>query len=482
MHVGVPGRRHPPQLVAAATRLRGMIGDPPESDHPKHPQTADLVVFILDGVEVEAPAGMSLLEACDAVGAYVPRLCSYPGLPPACKVSPGSECGLCLVRVTDSIGARTESRGSGSDKLGSHSDGHCSGSDKLSPDSDGPVAGSGRIVHACATAITAGLDVCTDDPELRTARVERLAVILAGHPTACLACPDRDGCTRDECSYGNPAESRCCAEFARCELARLAAFVDPAGTFSARASSVDALSAASSSVWGASPEALTAGTAPPGALSAGGWLAGPAGHWPRGASLEGRIRREPRLCVGCGRCVVACETLPEAGRALALGERADGPAGARRVAAPREGTLRQSGCTFCGRCVMVCPTAALMAPGGKGARWLADRREQSCLRSPILPPARREPVEPAALARVPASPGVFQLMDAEGRVLRISGVADLRLGVAEALAEPSGKSASSFVVELDPLYTQRESELLALYAQVHGELPPGNDLGDDLFD
>ena len=89
---------------------------------------------------------------------------------------------------------------------------------------------------------------------------------------------------------------------------------------------------------------------------------------------------------------------------------------------------------------------------------------------------------PAALARVPASPGVFQLMDAEGRVLRISGVADLRLGVAEALAEPSGKSASSFVVELDPLYTQRESELLALYAQVHGELPPGNDLGDDLFD
>jgi len=72
-------------------------------------------------------------------------------------------------------------------------------------------------------------------------------------------------------------------------------------------------------------------------------------------------------------------------------------------------------------------------------------------------------------------------MDAEGRVLQISGVADLRLGVAKALGEPSGESANSFVVELDPLYTQRESELLALYAQEHGELPPGNDLGDDLF-
>ena len=423
-----------------------MIGDPPESDPLEHSQAADLVAFILDGVEVEAPAGTSLLEACDGLGVYVPRLCSYPGLSPGCTVSPGSECGLCLVRVTDSIGAR-----------------------------------SGRIVHACATAIAAGLDVRTDDTELRTARVERLAVILAGHPTACLACPDRDGCIRDECSYGNPAESRCCAEFARCELARLAAFVDPAGSFSAGAPSVDALSAATSSVGGSASETLSAGTAPSGTSSAGGRLPGRAGHWPREASLEGRIRREPRLCVGCGRCVVVCETLSEAGRALVLEQCGEGPAGARKVAAPREGTLRQSGCTFCGRCVMVCPTGALTAPGVKGARWLADRREQSGLRSAILPPARREPVELAALARVSAGPGVFQLMDAEGRVLQISGVPDLRLGVAKALGEPSGESANSFVVELDPLYTQRESELLALYAQEHGELPPGNDLGDDLF-
>jgi ferredoxin len=458
-----------------------MIGDLSESDPLEHSQTADLVVFILDAVEVEAPAGMSLLEACDAIGAYVPRLCSYPGLSPACMVSPGSECGLCLVRVTGSTGPRSERLGSDSDRHGSDSDKLGSDSDRHGANSGGIVAGSGRIVHACVTAITAGLDVCTDDPELRTARVERLAVILAGHPTACLACPDRDGCTRDECSYGNPAESRCCAEFARCELARLAAFVDPAGTLSARVSSVDALSAVTSSVGGSSPETLSAGTAPPGTLSAGGRSAGPAGHWPRGASLEGRIRREPRLCVRCGRCIVVCETLPEAGRVLVLEECGEGPAGARKVAAPRKGTLRRSGCTFCGRCVMVCPTGALTAPSEKGARWLADRREQSGLRSAILPPARREPVEPAALARVPTGPGVFQLMDAEGRVLQISGVADLRQGVARALAEPSGKSASSFVVELDLLYTQRESELLALYAQEHGELPPGNDLGDDLF-
>ncbi len=398
-----------------------MIGDLSESDPLERSLTADLVAFTLDGLEVEAPAGKSLLELCDGLGVYVPRLCSYPGLPPACTVSPGSDCGLCLVRVADRPGA---------------------GSKRPGADSEKPCADSGRIVHACMTQVAAGVDVRTDDTELRSARRERLAAILAGHPTVCLTCPDRDGCTRDECSYGNPAETRCCAEFARCELARLVAFVDPAGTLSTGHTAV----------------------------------------WPSEASLEGRIRREPRLCVGCGRCVVVCETLPEAGRALVLAEGREGPAGARKVAAPREGTLRQSGCTFCGRCVMVCPTGALTAPGERGARWLADRRERSGLRPAILPPAKREELRPTALARVPASPGVFQLMDAQARVLRISGVADLRLAVTKALGEPSGESATSFVVELDPLYTQRESELLALYAQEHGELPPGNDLGDDLFE
>ena len=380
-----------------------------------------LVRFTLDGAKVETSAGKSLLQACDELGVYVPRLCSYPGLPPVCSLLPGKECGLCLVRV-----------------------------------SDGTTAGQGRAVHACATFVSSGLEVLTDDAELAEARLGRLGVILAGHPRECLNCPDRDGCTREECTYGNPPESRCCDKFGRCELARLVAYVDPSRSLPVSSRS----------------EART-------------------------VTVEGRIGCEPALCVGCGRCVVVCETLPEAGRALTLVER-DGAGAAGRpgsrsaevgeaspdrrpVAVPREGSLRESGCTFCGQCVIVCPTGALRAVGERGATWLAGRREQSSLREAVLPPVRREEIDSSALARVPEGPGVFRLMDARGRVLRISGVPNLREGLAEALEEQSVAGASGFVVEIEPLYTQRESELLALYAQEHGKLPPGNDMGDDLF-
>ena len=369
-----------------------------------------MVSLTLNGVAVDVPAGMSLLEACDRSGAYIPRLCSYPGLAPACEVSPESECGLCLVRV----------------------------SREGTPIGD-PL-GTGRAVHACTTPASSGLDVRTDDAELRAARLERLASILAGHPRVCLACPDRDGCSREECTYENPTEARCCDEFGRCELARLIVYVDPASTIPVR-----------------------------GAVEV------------RDGVVEGLIRREPGLCVGCGRCFVVCETSPEARRALVLAARPGAREGARSVALPREETLRQSGCTFCGRCVLVCPTGALAAPGEKGARWLAGRRERSDLRAAVLPPVTWEEVTEPALSRVRKEAGVLQLLDAGGRILRISGVANLRQGLAQALGEPSGAAARYFLVEADPIYTQRESELLALYAQEHGKLPPGNDLGDELF-
>ena len=60
-------------------------------------------------------------------------------------------------------------------------------------------------------------------------------------------------------------------------------------------------------------------------------------------------------------------------------------------------------------------------------------------------------------------------------------MADLRRGLLEALDDAGCAGAACFEVELDELYTQRESELLARYAQEHGGLPAANDLDDDLF-
>lgn len=180
---------------------------------------------------------------------------------------------------------------------------------------------------------------------------------------------------------------------------------------------------------------------------------------------------------------MVCEIAPEAGRALELARVATPVPGSdgRAVAGPKLATLRTSGCTFCGQCVIVCPTGALTAPGAAGARWLAGRRDKSALRSPLLPPEAWQAVSLEGLAKVPCEAGVFQLVDADGGVIRVGGVADLRQGVARALEEPACATATYFRVELDPFFTQRESELLARYAQEHGRLPAGNDLGDELF-
>jgi hypothetical protein len=118
-----------------------------------------------------------------------------------------------------------------------------------------------------------------------------------------------------------------------------------------------------------------------------------------------------------------------------------------------------------------------------GARWVSGRRERSALAAAVFPPeADRWMVIPDDLQSVPAQAGVFRLFDGQGQVLRITGVADLRQGLVRALDEPGCAAASHFQVELDPLYTQRESELLARYVQEHGRLPLGNGVDDDLFD
>jgi hypothetical protein len=130
---------------------------------------------------------------------------------------------------------------------------------------------------------------------------------------------------------------------------------------------------------------------------------------------------------------------------------------------------------------MACPTGALTAPGAAGARWLASRRERHGLAGLVLPPDSWRMKIPDDLEAVPNEAGLFTLFDQAGLVLRIGGVADLRSGLAEALREPTSGGAAYFMFQEEPLYTQRETEILAQHARAHGRLPLGNDLGDELF-
>jgi [NiFe] hydrogenase diaphorase moiety small subunit len=55
--------------------------------------SAGKVNIIIDDVEIEATEGQTIIQAADAAGIYIPRLCYYPGMPP------GGHCRLCTVTV-----------------------------------------------------------------------------------------------------------------------------------------------------------------------------------------------------------------------------------------------------------------------------------------------------------------------------------------------------------------------------------------------
>ena len=49
--------------------------------------------FTIDGIDVEATDGQSVIEACDAAGIYIPRLCYHPDL----KTS--GTCRVCTCKI-----------------------------------------------------------------------------------------------------------------------------------------------------------------------------------------------------------------------------------------------------------------------------------------------------------------------------------------------------------------------------------------------
>jgi [NiFe] hydrogenase diaphorase moiety small subunit len=53
----------------------------------------------VDGVQVSARPGQSILQACDESGMYIPRLCYHPDLPP------GGHCRLCTCKINGRYGS-----------------------------------------------------------------------------------------------------------------------------------------------------------------------------------------------------------------------------------------------------------------------------------------------------------------------------------------------------------------------------------------
>ncbi len=109
---------------------------------------SDLVKLTIEGHEVEAPAGTSILEAAKLVGILIPHYCYHPALPVA------GSCRMCLVEVEKSP--------------------------KPQP--------------ACATPITPGMVVRVASDVARAARRAVLEFLLINHPLDCPICDQAGEC------------------------------------------------------------------------------------------------------------------------------------------------------------------------------------------------------------------------------------------------------------------------------------------------
>ena len=104
---------------------------------------SELRQLVINGKTVKARSGMTVLEAAQAAGVYIPTLCHHPYL------SPSGSCRLCAVEVEGMRG----------------------------------------LPGSCTLPVAEGMIVHTETPEVREFRRTLLEIILSDHPLSCLTCP-----------------------------------------------------------------------------------------------------------------------------------------------------------------------------------------------------------------------------------------------------------------------------------------------------
>ena len=102
----------------------------------------DTVTLTIDGQRVEVPRGMTVLEAAQEAGIYIPTLCYDPDL------TPYGGCRLCVVEIE----------------------------------------GIGELVTSCTTPAKEGMAVRTETPRVEKSRRTTVELIIANHQTDCLTC------------------------------------------------------------------------------------------------------------------------------------------------------------------------------------------------------------------------------------------------------------------------------------------------------
>ncbi len=135
---------------------------------------ADITRLTIDGQEVEARPGATVLQAALDAGIYVPHLCHHPDLPPA------GVCRLCVVEIEGAGGAAGVEGVAGPEGPAAAAVGA----------TEGAAAGAapGGIVASCATPVVSGMVVRTQSEEISRLRRLAMELLLIGHPPECGTC------------------------------------------------------------------------------------------------------------------------------------------------------------------------------------------------------------------------------------------------------------------------------------------------------
>ena len=115
----------------------------------------ETVSLTIDGREVKARKGITVLEAAHSAGIYIPALCAHPDL------SPFGACRLCIVEIEGMQGFPT----------------------------------------ACTILAEKGMVVQTNTAKLQELRRNTLELILSEHPYSCLTCPRNLYCELQRVAY-----------------------------------------------------------------------------------------------------------------------------------------------------------------------------------------------------------------------------------------------------------------------------------------
>jgi formate dehydrogenase (NADP+) alpha subunit len=134
-----------------------------------------MIKLKIDGREIAAEPGATVLEAAQAHGISIPNLCAAKGL------SPYGGCRLCLIEIKGRRG----------------------------------------YVPACCTPVEDKLEVITETPKLRELRRLTLELILSEHPHACLICSEKKNCEDYKSTIRKVGEATgcvLCPENGQCRL------------------------------------------------------------------------------------------------------------------------------------------------------------------------------------------------------------------------------------------------------------------------